>query len=592
MKLVTVEQIREIDRIAIEDLGIPGTTLMAKAAEHIAKAAMEHIPPDGCVAVFCGTGNNGGDGIGAAAYLREKGVSVRVFLIGDESKLTPDTEEMNKYLNSLGGSLEHYLPSADLVDYVSECSVVIDAIFGIGLNSNLHEDALSAVSVINSSHSFVIAADIPSGVHANTGAILGDAVKADITITFSLAKPGHFIEPGCIYCGKLHVCEIGIPRNVLDNTVSHMYAAMRSDIHLPRRRRDTHKGDYGRMLIVAGSVGLTGAPALSARSATKMGTGLVTLGVPKSIYDIMAVKLDEEMPFPLPDDKDGRLVANAASEILRRAALSDVCLIGPGLGTSDDISELVQSLVRISKTPIVLDADGLNAIAGNVDILNQATCPLILTPHPGEFERLGGNLSGKIPDNSSGKKPTDSKTGEEEFLIDEDFFEEKKYDDDPYDDNQFDDIHFEVDSSGSGKTDSKSGSINGKADSNTDGKPDENTEPPPVDRLRASCDFASKYGCILVLKGHRTIIALPNGIAYVNTTGGPAMAKGGSGDVLAGMIAALIAQKLPIVHAVAAAVYIHGLAGDLCAAELGEYCVAASDIIAMLPQAIKKIETV
>jgi len=502
MKLVTAAQIREIDREAIEEHGIPGTTLMLKAAEHLAKAAMEHIPPDGCVAIFCGSGNNGGDGIGAAAYLIAKGVSTRVFLVANlYDELTPDAEEMKKKLLSVGGSLEHFSPSADLVDYVGECSVIIDAIYGTGLNADLHDEALSAVSVIHSSSALVIAADIPSGIQADTGTILGDAVKADITITFTLAKPGHFVEPGCIYTGELRVCDIGIPRSITDKTISHMYSATQKDIHLPQRKKDTHKGDYGRALILAGSVGYTGAPALSARAATKMGAGLVALGVPNSIYNIMAIKLDEEMPFPLPDDKQGRLIANGAGEILRRVNQSDVCLIGPGLGTSDDISEIVQSIVRNTKTPIVLDADGINAIAQNKAVLREVTCPLVLTPHPGEFVRLGGNFKGN--------------------------------------------------------------------------------------RLQAACDFAQKYDCILVLKGHSTIIALPNGIAYVNTTGGPAMAKGGTGDVLAGMITALIAQKIPIVHAVAAAVYIHGLAGDMCAAELGEYCVTATDIIDMLPKAIK-----
>ena len=513
MKLVTANQIRELDRLAIEQRNIPGTTLMLNAAEHIATEAMKHVPPGGCAAIFCGTGNNGGDGIGAAAFLMDKGVSVRTFLIGDEEDLTPEAKNLNIRYDALGGSLEPFSPSIDLVDYVSSCAVVIDALFGIGLNADIKNDALSAVSVINSSRAVVISADIPSGVHADTGAVLGDAVKADITITFTHAKPGQFIEPGCIYCGELKVCDIGIPRDLLSIVVSHMYAAVPGDIHLPRRRLNTHKGDYGHALIIAGSVGYTGAPALSARAATKMGTGLVSLGIPRSIYDIMATKLDEEMPFPLQDDKKGKLSANAAGEILKQVNKSDVCLIGPGLGTSNDISELVQSIISISEAPIVLDADGLNAIAENPDILTQATCPLILTPHIGEFKRLGGDL---LP-----------------------------------------------------------GSIS-----------------KPPDRLKAACEFASKYGCILVLKGHRTIIALPNGIAYVNTTGGPAMAKGGSGDVLAGMITALIAQKLPIVHAVVAAVYIHGLSGDMCAEELGEYCVTATDIIAMLPKAVKQIETI
>jgi len=387
-----------------------------------------------------------------------------------------------------------------------------------------------------------------------------------------------------------------------------MYAAVPGDIHLPRRRLDTHKGDYGRALIIAGSTGYTGAPALAARAASKMGTGLVSLGVPKSIYNILAVKLDEEMPFPLPDDNNGRLVGNAASEILRRAKQSDVCLIGPGLGISDDISELVQSIVRISETPIVIDADGLNAIAGNIDILNQATCPLILTPHTGEFERLGGKLADtstiagddyynpeefSINDNfdtdgdyTAEDSINPGKHADHGGMLDDSFLDDDFFDDDIFDDNSYDEIII---------SDSMINSNNDPLDDPIipiQHKKPRRVKSNPTDRLRAAREFASKHGCILVLKGHRTIVALPNGVAYVNTTGGPAMAKGGTGDVLAGMIAALIAQKLPIVHAVASAVYIHGLVGDMCAAEYGDYSVLASDLIAMLPRAINEIEKV
>lgn len=288
-------------------------------------------------------------------------------------------------------------------------------------------------------------------------------------------------------------------------------------IHLPRRKADTHKGNYGRTLIIGGSVGYTGAPVLSARAASRTGSGLTYVGIPKAIYDITSTKLDEEMPFPLPD-KDGRIIGNAASTILRRAKSCDACLIGPGLGVSDDISELVTSIINLVETPLVLDADGLNAISKNVDVLTRAVCPLILTPHHGEFARLGGWL-------------------------------------------------------GSGSVDITT----------------ENA------RINASKDFAKTHNCILVLKGHKTVVALPNGESYVNTTGGPAMAKGGTGDVLAGMIAALIAQQtagsleIPIFEAVITAVYLHGLAGDMCSEALGEYSVTAGDIIKMLPRAIMTV---
>ena len=501
MKLCTYAQMREIDRRAIEERGVVGIELMMNAAGHIASAALERLSLGGCAAAVCGTGNNGGDGIGAAALLIEKGVPVRVLIVGEEEKLTTDSKEMLRHLTTLGGSEESYDGSNEQRNYLSNCDVIIDAMFGIGLNSELRGKAIEVTNIINASGACVIAADIPSGVHSDTGEILSGAVKADITVTFTFAKPGHFIEPGCIHCGDLRVCDIGIPNDIVESVVSDVYAVMPEEIHLPQRRPDSHKGDYGRCLIIAGSVGYTGAPALSARAASRMGAGLVFSGVPDSIYNIMAMKLDEEMPFPLPSDGKGKLAANAGGELLRRAEECDVCLIGPGLGRSEEITELVTSMLRIVNKPIVLDADGINAIMDNIDVLGKAVCPLVLTPHPGEFARLGGDIS------SGG-------------------------------------------------------------------------------RLAAARSYAREHGCVLVLKGHRTITATPDGKAYINTTGGPGMAKGGSGDVLAGMIAALIGQKFLIKEAVITAVFIHGLAGDWCAAEYGEYSVTAGDIISMLPKAI------
>ena len=509
MRLTSSAQMHEIDKYAIEALGIAGVSLMSNASGHVASAAMERLPPGGKVAVFCGTGNNGGDGIGAAACLKSKGIDVRAFLVGEASKLTHDSKEMLKRLEVFGGSLEPLLESGELLDCLNGCAVIIDAIFGIGLNDGLRDDALVAAELINSSRdagAFVISVDIPSGIIADSGAIPSCAVKADLTITFSLAKPGHFADPGSTHCGEIRILDIGIPYEVLDKAVSSVFAVLPDDVSLPRRSPGSHKGDYGRCFIVSGSIGYTGAPVLCARAATKMGAGLVYLGVPEQIYNIMATKLIEEMPFPLPGDRHGRLASNAAGEILRRAGESDVCLIGPGLGQSGETAELVRSAISIIKTPIVLDADGINALAGDVEHLHKAACPLVLTPHYGEFVRLVGNV-------------------------------------------------------------------------------------PSGERLRSARTFAAQYGCYLVLKGHRTVMAMPDGTAYINTTGGPAMAKGGSGDVLAGMIAALIGQRFPIKEAVLASVYLHGLAGDLCAAEFGEYSVTASDIISMLPKAISTVHS-
>lgn len=500
MKLMDSATMRALDKHAIDVYGVPSTLLMTNAARHVADAAASLLDDGGHAAVFCGSGNNGGDGVAAAAVLKKRGIPVRAFLVGSRSKMTPDTREMERRLGEAGGVLEDMEDAPDLEFYVNHCGVIIDAMFGIGLNDDLRGRALEAVRLINASPAAVVAADIPSGVEADTGLILGDAVRADVTVTFTFAKPGLLTEPGCVYSGDVRVVDIGISASLIEDAETDLYAVTAGDISLPRRRPDTHKGDYGRNLIIAGSTGYSGAPVLAARAASAAGAGLVSLGVPSSIYEIAAVKCDVEMVFPLPASPEGTLDTAALDVILKRLAHADVCLAGPGLGRSPTVDGIIHALLRSSTVPLILDADGINALGGNIDILDEARCPVVLTPHPGEFRRLGGS--------------TDNRIG-------------------------------------------------------------------------AARDFASRHGCILVLKGHRTVTALPDGTAYVNTTGGPALSKGGSGDVLAGLIAGLAGQSFPIKDAVLAAVYLHGLAGDLCSAAYGNYSVTADHVIRMLPEVFK-----
>ncbi len=273
-------------------------------------------------------------------------------------------------------------------------------------------------------------------------------------------------------------------------------------IALPRRKQNTHKGDYGKCLIIAGSIGYTGAPCLAAHAAVRSGAGLVYLCVPEEIYTIAAVKNDEAMVFPLPSH-GGMLSKKASGDVLRRLEGSSICLIGPGLGRSEDIDTIMCDVINSSRIPLVIDADGINAIAMNIDILRKAGCPIVLTPHEGEFSRLGWSLK--------------------------------------------------------------------------DG------------REAAARSFAEEYGCILVLKGHQTVTAFPDGDVFLNTTGNAGMAKGGSGDVLAGMLAALIGQGIPLKEAVPTAVWLHGRAGDLAAKNLGEYSMNPWDIIEALPDAIRPV---
>ncbi|HBR08610.1 MAG TPA: bifunctional ADP-dependent NAD(P)H-hydrate dehydratase/NAD(P)H-hydrate epimerase [Clostridiales bacterium] len=503
MQLSDSGHMRDADNAAIHIGGIPSTLLMRNAAGRLARAAEEMMGDNRSAFIFCGAGNNGGDGVAAALHLLPRGVKTRVLFVGDRRKLSQDTAEMERRLIALGGQMEDLDPDEPgLGKDLARAGVIIDAMFGIGLNAPLRGAALSAARLINAAGAPVLAADIPSGVEADTGRVPGEAVAADRTVTFSMAKPGHFVEPGCTFCGVLEIAGIGVPPEFLEKAGIGVHAVTGAELSLPRRRRISHKGNYGRLLIVGGSVGYTGAPTLAARAAVRGGAGLVFVAVPSDIYAITAMKNDEAMPFPLDCDAEGRLSIGAGGEISARLAACDTAVIGPGLGRSADIAGLVPNAVSACEKPLVIDADGLWGLSHDMEALRRAGETVILTPHEGEFLRMGGALTG--------------------------------------------------------------------------------------DRLSDARSFAKEHGCVLVLKGHRTVCAFPDGEAFINTTGNPGMAKGGSGDVLAGLIGAMLCQ-LPMRRAVITAVWLHGRAGDLCAEKYGEYAMTASDVIGMLPEAMREI---
>ncbi len=517
MRIATAQQMRELDRTAIERRGIPSADLMERAAAALAAAAMEqaerfrsgagHEADRGRLraAVFCGPGNNGGDGVACARLLREAGYEVRCLLVGAREKMTADTRAMEARLAASGGRLEPFLPEdGALSAWCGGAHVVVDAVFGIGLNTDLRGDALTAVQRMNACPAPVVSADLPSGVEADTGRVLGAAVKAAATVTFTLPKAGHFVGGGGLCTGELVVAPIGIPDDLVDGAEYPLRTVEAADVALPRRARDAHKGMFGKVYILGGSVGYTGAPVLAARAAVRSGAGLVTVGVPAPVWPVAAAKLEEAMPHPLPADREGRLSLEAAGVVLERLSGCGVCLIGPGLGRSSGVSAVVRQLLRETRLPVVLDADGINALEGHIDVLDQRRGLLtVLTPHDGEFTRVSGGLSGG-------------------------------------------------------------------------------------DRLGAARTFAQEHGCCLVLKGHRTITAFPDGTAWVNTTGNPGMAKGGSGDVLAGVVLSLLGQGLSARQAVPMAVWLHGAAGDRCAGRLGEYGMTPSDLVETLPQVIQE----
>ena len=502
MLLADSRCMRSADEKAIRDFGVPSTLLMTNAADAVAQAVLELLQGHGGeVLVFCGAGNNGGDGIAAACRLLRSGVNVRVILAGDRAKMTADAREMERRLAELGVRAETFGQMDAPEDAVRHADVLVDALFGIGLSRPISGAALDAVRLMNRSGVPIVSADVASGVDADTGAILGEAVHAAKTVTFSMAKPGHFASPGCTCCGALSIQQIGIPPELLSGCGIH--AIMPQDVRIPPRPKLAHKGDFGKLLILGGSIGFTGAPTLCARAALRTGAGLVSIGVPRSIYEITAVKNDEAMPFPLADDDTGILSAAAADAALARATNADAVVLGPGLGRAEAVSGVVRRFIGECRCSLVLDADALFALAPQCEVLKASVKPVVLTPHEGEFARFPTQHSG--------------------------------------------------------------------------------------DRIADARRFAAEYGCVLVLKGHATVCAFPDGEVWINTSGGPALAKGGSGDVLAGMIGAL-ACVLPLKSAVTAAVWIHGKAGDRCASALGENGVLASDVIEAIPLVMRESE--
>ena len=399
MDIYSAQSMKNIDAYAINTMGIPSDTLMETAAGLVfakAEASFGSVAGKNC-AVFCGSGNNGGDGVAISRLILENGGNVRCFLIGKREKMTADCRLMEQRLESAGGKVEEFdLDAAK--SWLSCCDLVFDAMFGIGLNSDMRSPGADAVSLINDCSGKVVAVDIASGVASDTGAVLGCAVKADLTVTFTAPKAGHLLPPGRFCCGQLEVVDINIPAEAIATEQPLAKAADGSLISplLPERPQDSHKGDFGKVLIIGGSVGYTGAPSMAAKAALRCGSGLVFLGVPEKIYAISAIKNDEAMVFPLPCDFSGKLTADAAAEILDRLNKVDVCLIGPGLGQSDELDSLVYQIISNSKIPLVIDADGINALSRNINVLKTAACPVVLTPHDGEFARLGGSVTDRI----------------------------------------------------------------------------------------------------------------------------------------------------------------------------------------------------
>jgi len=500
---------QELDRKAIETYRIPGIVLMENAGRGAAEEILKAFPDlqKKKVAIVAGKGNNGGDGFVIARHLTNCGVPVKVFLLTEPKALRGDAETNYYIFHRMKGEILSVPSSKDYQKVKKDferADLLIDAIFGTGLDAEVRGYYREVIDHLNTLHQPIAAIDIPSGLNADTGKPFGTAVRATLTLTFGLPKLGLLISPGVDYVGTLKVIDIGIPRNLVEEEKIQTYLLEREEIRkwlsVPRRP-DTHKGDYGHLLVIAGSVGKTGAAAMVCEAALRMGAGLVTLAIPKSLNPIMEMKLTEVMTEPLPETPKQTLSLRAYSSILRLCENKRAVVIGPGLGTYKETQTLILKLVKALDIPLVLDADGLNALATQPKFLPATNRSLILTPHPGEMARLIRGTVKEIQEN----------------------------------------------------------------------------------RIGVSRSFSQVNHVYLALKGYRTLIVTPRGETYINPTGNSGLATGGTGDVLSGMIGGLLCQGFDILPSLQASVFLHGLAGDEVARELGEKSLVATDLIKKIP---------
>ena len=509
MKIVTTEEMKRLDRRATSDFGIPSLLLMENAARGLVdQIEAAYAPLRGKkFVILAGRGNNGGDGLAAARHLRSRGGEVRIYLLSPVEKITGDAKtSLDIWLQSGGplaviGSFKWPRLAEDL----SESDLIIDALLGTGLSHPVEGDYARAIDSINRSGRIVIAVDLPSGISADTGEKLGTAVRADMTLTMALPKRGHFVQAGLEHRGKLRVVDLGFPPALIESAnlkVALITAAMLEGLP-PRRAKGIHKGTLGHLLVVAGSVGKRGAAQMTGLAAMRSGTGLVTIALPQSLDPSLA-SLMEAMSLPLPETAEGTLALEGEKLLLTALEGKNAVAIGPGLSQNSETQRLVRNLIAEVRLPMVVDADGINAVAADLSILKKKRGPLILTPHPGEM----GRLLGKGAD-----------------------FVQK-------------------------------------------------------DRFNLTADFAEKWEVFVVLKGAHTLIAAPDRSLWVNHTGNPGMATAGIGDALTGMIGGFLAQGMNPKEAATLGIYLHGLAGDLAAAERGEAGLITSDLIGKIPQAI------
>jgi len=499
MKILTAQQMQNVDRRATDRFAIPSLVLMENAAIAVVDAIFEHYPNCERASIFCGTGSNGGDGFAVARHLESRGVVPAVFTIGGRSKCSGDAATNLTICERLA------LPMYDVTDidslngalvHAADADLIVDALFGTGLNRAPEGIYAEAIGSMNELGLPIVAVDVPSGANASSAEAFDPCIQAAVTVTFAAPKICHVFEPAAMFCGEVIVADISIPDAAIQDEGVTLALTTPADVrpHIAPRLASTHKGTYGHVGIVAGSAGKSGAAVMCARGAIRTGAGLVTVMTDPETAKLIHAASIESMTWSGGD----------IAEFLQKKSAA---LIGPGLPDTDRAYTWVRATVASIELPLVIDASALNAFAGRPSEINPTRRPRVITPHPGEMARLLGYSTEEITAN----------------------------------------------------------------------------------RIETARKAARLCNCVVVLKGHQTLIADAEGHVNVNPTGNPGMASGGMGDVLGGMIAAFLARDIDPFDAACAAVYLHGFAGDLLKEEMGDTGLAAMDLAERIPMAIQRL---
>ncbi len=503
-KVCTADEMRNIDKKAVEN-GISSLVLMENAGLRcVDELLVKFKNLKGLkVGIFSGKGNNGGDGFVIARQLLRLGAIVDVFTVLGRD-FSPDARVNFNLLQSTDCSV---MENTEFPEYeIPLYDIVIDAIFGTGIKGAVSGDIADTIEAINRNARFIMSVDVPSGINADTGEVLGACIKADMTVTFQCYKRGLLLYPAADFTGEIKCVDICIPNNLTEDIKINVTDLDFAKSVFPKRYDNSQKGDYGKVLIIAGSLGMSGAAYLSGEACIRSGSGLVTVLCPDVINPVLEQKTTEVMTHAV-KSYDGKISKDAIPEIVRMLPRFDVVLFGPGVGRNPDIDEVLKAVIKNCEVPLIIDADGLFALSKNPDIISECRCSLILTPHEMEMSRLTGKDISYIKEN----------------------------------------------------------------------------------RLLVAKEFSEENGVTLILKGHHTIVTSTDSMQYINIKGNSGMATGGSGDVLAGICASLLARGITDDEASALSVLIHSLAGDLAKERYGENSVTATGILECIPDAIRGI---